>query len=59
MIVSSILLKILKSVALFNNRSRQIVQNAYFISLIIEYIGHYQSEDFDIPLDDIITDKKI
>lgn len=24
-----------------------------------QYIGHYQSEDFDIPLDDIITDKKI
>ena len=24
-----------------------------------QYIEHYQSEDFDIPLDDIITDKKI
>lgn len=24
-----------------------------------QYIGHYQSENFDIPLDDIITDKKI
>lgn len=23
-----------------------------------QYIEHYQSEDFDIPLDDIITDKK-
>ena len=24
-----------------------------------QYIEHYQSEDFDIPLNDIITDKKI
>ena len=24
-----------------------------------QYRAYYQSEDFDIPLDDIITDKKI
>ena len=29
------------------------------LAYTFQYIEHYQSEDFDIPLDDIITDKKI